>query len=517
MRIIKIFLLPAIIISISHLISAQNKYSPNAESLVNYAVPEWYQDAKLGYWVHWGLYSIPAYAGDHAAEWYGRWMYAVDDGSGNESGEGFEKRGLKTAAYHRERYGVPGEFGYKDFIPMFKANKFDADEWANLFADGGAKFFTMMGMHHDNYCLWDSENNPMNSVKTGPKRDFVREMERAVRKKGLKFGVSNHSAWNEAFFDFNHVNNFDAKNPDTHALYGKGKNDFGRVKRWWARTIELADKYQPDLYWFDWGWNLEPFTIQDRMDFCAWYYNRAIEWGRGKYSAPGVVVNYKNRGILPDGSAVLDMERGGMKKIRKQTWQNDTSLGLKSWSYAPGEEYRSANQVIDMLVDIVSKNGVLLLNIGPKADGSIPEVAKKTILEIGQWLKIYGEAIYATRPWEIYGEGPTQPGSNMHGDQVEYTSRDIRFTRNKNNTFLYITVLGVPGEKLIVKSLKKGQFDTGSITSVKLLGHNKELPWTQTINGFEMEIPSQGLNEKAISIKLSFTGKIPETQIESSK
>ncbi|QVY66015.1 alpha-L-fucosidase [Polaribacter sp. Q13] len=486
-------------------------FNSSDASLVNYEIPEWYKDAKIGYWATWGVYSVPAYAGDHAAEWYGRWMYTVDDGSGEKKGKTFDQRGLKTAAFHKEKYGDPAVFGYKDFIPMFKAEKWNADEWANLFEEGGAKFFVFMAMHHDNFCLWDSETQPYNSVKMGPKRDFTAEMKIAVKKKGMHFGVSNHSAWNGSFFEYNHINGFDGLKKENQGLYGTGKVDSLAIDRWWKTTIELADKYQPDLYYFDWGWNLKPFQEKHRRKFLTHYYNKALEWGKGKYPAPNVVVNYKNRAKLPVGSAVLDLERGGMKEIEKELWQNDTSLGLKSWSYAMDEEYRSANQVVDMLMDIISKNGVLLLNIGPKADGSIPHEAAIPIKEIGAWLKINGEAVYATRPWEIFGEGPTVPNEKMHGDQVEYTSKDIRFTKSKDDKNLFVTFLGWPSNDAIVTSLKSEIIDLTSLEKVTLLSNNEAIKWNQKTDGLHFYLPQKiDKNDSAYALKLEFKETVPQ-------
>lgn len=426
----------------------------------------------------------------------------MDDGSGNERGSGFEQRGLKTAAYHREHFGDPAIFGYKDFIPMFKAEKWSADEWADLFMEGGGKFFVFMGMHHDNFCLWDSKNQPFNSVKMGPYRDFAAEMKKAVKDRGLYFGVSNHSAWNGRFFEYNHRNGFDGIEKKNQALYGTGTVDSVTIARWWATTTELADKYQPDLYYFDWGWNLPPFSEKERKNFLEFFYNKAIDWGYGSYPAPNVVVNYKSRSKLPAGSAVLDLERGGMTGIEKELWQNDTSLGLHSWSYAPDEEYRSANQVVDMLMDIISKNGVLLLNVGPKADGSIPNEAIIPIKQIGQWLKENGEAVYATRPWVIYGEGPTTPNEKMHGDQVEYTAKDIRFTRNKDNTILYVTFLGRPDEA-IVNTLKNLPLD--KLKKSTLLKSGKEVTCKQTDRGLCFDLNDKTDPEDfAYVLKLEF-------------
>ncbi|WP_111708180.1 alpha-L-fucosidase [Lutibacter citreus] len=488
----------------------KKQYFTTADSsLVQYQIPEWYKDAKIGYWATWGVYSVPAYAGDHAAEWYGRWMYNVDDGSGKEESETFDRRGLKTAKYHKEKFGDPSKFGYKDFIPMFKAEKWNADEWADLFVEGGAKFFMFMAMHHDNFCMWDSKTQPFNSVNMGPKRDFTAEMQKAVKARGLRFGLSNHSAWNGAFFQYNHRNGFDGLQKENQALYGTGKVDSLAISRWWKTTIELADKYKPDLYYFDWGWNMKPFEEKQRKDFLVNYYNASIESGKGKFPNPNVAVNYKGRDRLPVGSAVLDLERGGMKEKETLLWQNDTSLGLHSWSYAPDEEYRSANQVVDMLMDIISKNGVLLLNIGPKADGTIPDEAKIPIKEIGKWLKVNGEAVYATRPWEIYGEGPTVPNEKMHGDQVEYTSEDIRFTRSKDNKILYTTFLGYP-EMAVIPSLKTETVDLSNLKSVTLIMNGQKVKWNQNETGLHIQLPKNiSQVEYAYSFKFQFKDEIP--------
>ncbi len=479
---------------------AQTHYTATPSSLQQYSVPEWYEDAKLGYWVHWGVYSVPAYAGDHAAEWYGRWMHVTDDTTDVGA-----TRGHATAKYHRETYGDPSEFTYRDFIPMWKAEKFDAEEWADLFASGGAKFFTMMAMHHDNYPLWDSETTPLNSVNSGPKCDFVAEMEKAIRKRGLKFGVSNHSAWNSTFFEYYHKNGF---NDENSPIYGNAEPDATDVAQWWARSTELVDKYHPDLVWFDWCWNQKPYNYQTRMNFCTWYYNMAAEWGMASESSPEVVVAYKGDKNLPTGAAVLDLERGGMSDIYPYVWMTDTSLGLKSWSYAPDEEYRSPNQVVDMLVDIVSKNGVLLLNIGPKSDGTIPEVAQTTIKMTGEWLKVNGEGIYATRPWSVYGEGPTQPGQHMDGDHVEYTNRDVRFTRSKDSRVLYIHILGYDKD-FNIEILKSSNIDLSTITKLTLLGVG-EAKYKQNDKAFSIRMPKDvDENMAAYTFKIEFEDTIP--------
>lgn len=389
---------------------------------------------------------------------------------------------------------------------MWKAEKFDAEEWADLFASGGAKFFTMMAMHHDNYPLWDSETTPINSVNSGPKRDFVAEMEKAIRKRGLHFGVSNHSAWNSRFFEFYHKNGF---NDEDSPIYGNAQPDATDVAQWWARSTELVEKYHPDLVWYDWCWNQAPYNKQTRMNFCTWYYNMAKEWGMASEVSPEVVVAYKGDENLPAGSAVLDLERGGMSDIYPYVWMTDTSLGLHSWSYADDEEYRTPNQVVDMLVDIVSKNGVLLLNIGPKADGTIPDVAKQTITMTGEWLSVNGEGIYATRPWTVYGEGPTQPGAHMDGDHVEYTEDDIRFTRSKDSKVLYIHVLGY-SKNIDIEILKRGNIDLSTLTELTLLGVG-DAKSKQSDKWFTIQMPKGAATDvAAYTFRAEFDGGIPE-------
>ena len=228
-----------------------------------------------------------------------------------------------------------------------------------------------------------------------------------------------------------------------------------------------------------------------------------------------MVVNYKNRAKLAAGWAVLDLERGGMTDIEEHIWQNDTSIGEISWSYVPDERFRSANQVVDMLVDIVSKNGVLMLAFGPNADGSIPAEAHSTIGGMGEWLKRNGEAIYATRPWSIYGEGPTIPNPKMHGDQVDYVAEDIRFTRSKDSRTLFITVLDYPGKVATIKSLNSDSISLDKLRKVELLSDKSTISWSQDNDGLHLRMPSTIDNsDHAYSFKLSFKGEIPSFDIE---
>ncbi|VGO20440.1 alpha-L-fucosidase [Pontiella sulfatireligans] len=510
-------------------------YKPEWESLLNYEAPEWYEDAKLGFWVHWGVYSVPAFMGDHAGEWYGRWMYSKEGQSSRHN------QGLAIHEHHKATYGDPSEFGYKDFIPMFKAEHFNAEEWADLCVEGGAKFFTMMGAHHDSFCLWDTKLSKWNSVNMGPKRDLVGEIEKAVRKKGLKFGVSNHTAWNYGFFQWNHINGYDAKDPAYEDLYGnpivpegldkvtvrpeeqEGKGRwkwFDRSRnlikpserdldRWLARTEELADMYKPDLYYFDWGMNPPEFESR-RKEFAAHYYNNAVKFGQGEYGAPNVVLNYKNWKTFKPGSAVRDFERGGMDQIADMVWQTDDCVyNDHNWGYVPGVAIKPTNLIVDQLMDIISKRGVLMLSFAPKADGTFPEDQQVMMRELGAWLEVCGEAVYATRPYEVFGEvGDQWLEKDDYGrKKMTATCEDIRFTRNKENTVLYATFLDWPGEKAVIKTLAGA--DLSGIKSVKLLGKWRKPKWEVTEQGLEIQMPEkQPKHGMAYPIRIAFAGQV---------
>lgn len=488
---------------------AGQHYKSNWESLGNYQVPEWYQDAKFGIWPHWGVYSVPAFRGDHAAEWYGRWIHCVEKGEtrldkqGRVMNDWFEARGMKAANFHRENYGDPAEFGYHDLIPLWKAEKWDADAWAQLAVDSGAKFFCMMGMHHDGFALYNSDLTRWDSVEMGPKRDLVGEMRDAARKRGLKFGVSNHFAWNYEFFGFYHRNGFHVGQEDLADFYSEGVVDDAYLERWWTRTTELVDKSDCDLYYFDWGWNKPPWKEKNfHARFAAYLYNKGIETGKGGFGSPGMVLCSKRRDI-PEHCGVRDLERRQMKDIQPNVWQTDTSISVHSWGYSTEDEYRTADQLIDSLVDIVSKNGVMMLNFGPRADGTVPAEYKQPLLDMGAWLKVCGEAIYSTRPYTVFGEGPELMGQRQKKDHyIVYTGEHIRFTRSKDSTVLYATALGWPGEKMVIKTLADA--DLSDVISVRLLGMDGELKWTTTSVGMEISLPPEPAYGIAYPVRIEF-------------
>lgn len=460
-------------------------YKPTVESLRHYKAPEWYQDAKFGVWAHWGVYSVPAFGGTHAAEWYPRHMYDASNANWH-----FE--------HHKNTYGPNTEFGYKDFIPMFKAEKFDPDAWMDLAVEAGARFYTVVAQHHDGFAMYDSDFTIWNSVDMGPKRDITGDLFEAARKRGLKTGVGNHFAFNLEYYEhmFSHGGDWKPKYKD---LYGHGGDpDEWYMNRWWNRSWEIAEKYDPDLYYFDWGWNrprLKKAFDGLRERFLAEYYNQAIEREHGTFGDPGVVVNFKGR-TLPPECGVLDFERGGRDGISPLVWQCCTSISKHSWSYSTRDDYWSSNELVDSLIDVVSKNGVMMLNFGPRADGTIPDEYVSRLKEIGAWLKINGEAIYATRPFRVHGEGPTvrtpENRKQLHDHGYNYTAQDIRFTRSKDSRTLYIIALDWPQDGVLnVTTLRKGKFDAANISLVSMLGGAVSTDWNQDGAGLKIALPEK--------------------------
>ena len=466
------------------------KFEPEWESLKQYTTPEWNIDAKFGIFLHWGVYAVPAFG----SEWYPRNMYRPQD---------------KVFVHHKETWGDQATFGYKDFIPMFTAENWDPEAWADLFEKSGAKYVVPVAEHHDGFAMYDSSHTRWNSVNMGPKRDICGELARAVRKRGMKFGVSSHYAWNWRYYNIQ--DEFDNSNPAYEGLYGKkhkkdvpASDEF--IAHWFARTTELIDKYQPDLLWFDFGFCYPEFESK-RKQMAAYYYNKGIEWDKG------VVLNYKRwtkpeEGVtevaFPAGAGTLDLEREKSPRIREYFWQTDTSISKKSWGYIKNDVYKTPNTLVDDLVDIVSKNGCLLLNIGPRSDGTIPQEAQDILLSIGKWLDVNGEAIYETRPWTVYGEGPTKVavGHLSEGKNKDFTSEDVRFTTKGGQ--LYLTVLDAPKDGMVkIKSLSKNsELYPNPIQSITLLGSNEKIQWDRTNEAMVIHFPKEKPNEYAFVFKI---------------
>jgi alpha-L-fucosidase len=473
----------------------EGPYRPDWESLQKYEAPEWYRDAKFGIFIHWGVYSVPAFG----SEWYPRLMYI---------------KGSPEYKHHIATYGPQDKFGYKDFIPMFKAEHFDANAWAELFKKAGAKYVVPVAEHHDGFAMYDSGLSDWTVVKMGPHRDTTGELAKAVRAAGLHFGVSSHRVEHNFFLGPGRTIPSDVNDPKYAAFYGPAhnwltnpqgtplNNDFTYVSQawandWLARATELVEKYHPDIVYFDW-WIGQASIRPDLTRFAAFYYNRSLQYG----DHVGVI-NFKDY-AMQEHSGVLDIERGQLGDLRPLPWQTDTSVSNKSWGYIQNDTFKSPEFILDQLIDIVSKNGNLLLNIGPRSDGTIPEEVQQVLLDVGAWLNINGEAIYGTRPWRIYGEGPTKvEAGSFHDTAVRsYTSEDFRFTTKGD--VLYAIGLAWPTDgEAVIHSLAP-TVGSERVQSVALLGSDAKLQFEQRADGLHVQLPSQAPSKYAYALRLTF-------------
>lgn len=486
------------------------EYAPSWESLMQYDCPEWFRDAKFGIWAHWGPQSVP-----EMGDWYASFLYGPQPGDS----EWRTKGAIAAHAYHVEHYGHPSVFGYKDIIPLFKAENWDPKKLMKLYYDAGARYFVSMGQHHDNFDLWDSKHQPWNSVNMGPHRDIVREWQEAARENGMKFGVSFHgfTAW--GWFECSR--GCDTEGPLKGVPYdGNMTKEDGKGK-WWEgydpqdlycrphpngaprddafkqnyidRLYDLFENYHPDLIYFDGG---IPF---DSLRIASTYYNRNTAWNNG--SNQGVIA-IKGASVKKQKAIVLDIENGQSDYLRPYPWQTDTSFD--GWFVRKGYNPPSTKQIIQQLVDIVSKNGNLLLNIAQYSDGSISDKALWFLKCMAEWMQINGEAIHGSRPWEIYGEGPVHvtDGEQNKSQRLSYTAQDIRFTRNADN--LYAFILSTPGQEVLIKSLPKGkELWFGEIQSIRLLGNDEPLEWKQTREGLKVIMPKSLRGKYVFTLKIS--------------
>jgi alpha-L-fucosidase len=463
---------------------AQGPFQANWKSLESgYQVPQWYLDAKFGIFIHWGVYAVPGFGN----EWYPRNMY---------------QQNSAEFKHHVATYGPPSQFGYKDFIPLFTAARYDPAHWARLFKRAGAKYVVPVAEHHDGFPLYDCALSDWCAAKMGPKRDLIGDLAKAVRKEGMIFGLSSHRAEHWWFMNGGRQFDSDVNDPRFADFYGPAQPenvppDTAYLEDWLARTCELVDKYRPQLVWFDW-WIEQPVFAPYLQRFAAYYYNRGAQWRRG------VAINYKNA-AFPSRAAVLDIERGQLAAIRPFYWQTDTAVSKNSWGFVQNQDYKTSESLVHDLIDIVSKNGCLLLNIGPRPDGTIPEPEEKMLLDIGRWLEVNGEAIYGTRAWRIFGEGPTKVVGGAFNDtkRESFTAEDVRFTA-KGRT-LYAILLGWPNNgKATIRALGTGSaLVRGEVSDVSLLGYPGKLTWRRAADGLTVNLPEGKPCDYACTLKIS--------------
>jgi alpha-L-fucosidase len=497
-------------------------YEPNWQSLAAHSIPEWMSDARFGIWSHWGPQSVP-----RSGDWYARHLYGVQASTADWE----RKRATRQAEYHRRHYGDPAEFGYKDILPLWKAEKFDPEALVDRYRRAGARYIMSMGVHCDNFALWDSAVHPWNSARVGPKRDILGEWERATRNAGLPFGVSFHNNWTWKWLDVVHgadaagrPNDGAQTSRDGVGLWWEGLEPQDLylpprtagtpasaewMRRHWEMIREVTSRYRPDAVYFD-DQRL-PFDdgseavaerpTHDGLAYLAWYYEQARLWDDLPF-AHGIVT-IKKVAENEHGAVMLDSERKALNGPQSAPWQFDSSDG-EWFDCADSSELfhprKSARQVIQLLADVVSKNGILLLNIPQRADGTLDEHAGALLDELEEWMDVAGEAIHGARPWRIHGEGPTASDDSEQNDedQLPYTPRDIRFTMSGDA--LYAILLAWPEAGSVVITSLAGP-TTYRVNRVDLLGGGP-CRWEHAVEGLRVELPPEAPTRHAAVLRI---------------
>ena len=472
------------------------KFKPTDESFKQYQYPEWFRDAKFGIWAHWGPQAVP-----RMGDWYAKKMY---------------QEGSADYKYHLEHYGHPSKFGYKDIIPLWKAERWDPEQLMKLYKKVGAKYFVSMATHHDDFFLWNSKIHKWNAVNMGPKKDVVGLWQKAAKNEGLRFGVSEHLGASYTWFQSSRGADkngplagvpYDGVNPAYEDLYhpattpdDKGwlTNNPDNQKNWLACITELIDMYKPDLLYSD---SELPFGIVGKT-MLAHYYNQDLAKNGGKLEAV-----YTCKLVPSDGKWVRDIERGVNDSISPYPWQTDTSIG--DWFYRTGQKYRTGAEVIQMLVDIVSKNGNLLINVVQTPEGDLEPDVLTILDEIGKWTPANGVGIYGSRPWKIFGEGPLTSGKQKKGqfgglsDNQAFSASDIRFTTKGGKLYAYC--MGKPTEDIKINALgKNSKLNDKAIASIKMLGSNEKIKFNQEADALVITKPAVLPDWKVVGFEITF-------------
>lgn len=479
-------------------VNEQGRYKADWASLAQHPVPKWYMQDKVGVFIHWGIYSVPAYGN----EWYSRNMY---------------DKSCREYQHHLDTYGSHKQFGYKDFIPMFRVEKFDAEQWVSLFKKAGIKYVMPVAEHHDGFAMYDTDFNRWNAKQMGPCRDVLGELKAECEKQGLTLCASTHRAEHYFFMNMGRTIDSDVNDEEYRDFYGPAvyREEFDSrnldacsadtysagaseewLEDWLVRTCELVDRYQPSVLYFDWWIHNHSFKPYLKK-LAAYYYNRAEEWGKE------VTINYKHE-AFPPNVATFDVERGALTGISPLYWQTDTAIGKQSWGYCTDNQFKSARQVICDLVDIVSKNGNLLINIGPKPDGTITEEETQVLLTMGEWLAVNGEGIYGTTFWKTFGEGEVnaKDGFFMDGEEKAFTDKDFRFTYKNGNLYAFQMR---PSNTVCIKTLAKKPRHDFLIENVSLLGGGHPLQYTRTESGLEIKLEGEFTSDLPLCFKIELS------------
>lgn len=469
-------------------------YQPNWDSLISYGVPKWMIDAKFGIYAHWGLYAVPAFGN----EWYGKRVYEP------------EHQKFPVHHEHIRRYGPLNEFGYKDFIPLFMAEAYDPDSWATLIKESGARYGGISLAHHDGYGLWDSDVYQWNVGKMGPKRDLYGELVTALRQQGLRIVAPFHivrgfnwylPGWTQYEKQMDHETiaqgkreGWDIFDPAYKDFYwnsevGADYDEF--LALWKAKVIEVIDRYEPDLMWFDGGeFRDSPYEIHT-LEILAHYLNRSVEWNKEVTVLNKLATNLMHN--FPNEFGVLNYEAGRSRKGKiSRPWNDDIKIGDPSWGYVANQRYLTGKQILHNLIDRVSRGGSLMLSISPKADGTIPEGQQQVLRDVGAWLGVYGEAIYNTRGWIVHGEGDDarfidESGTHLQWNLDNCNSSDKRYTQSEDGRIIYAFTLGRPSGQIIFESLGTDQgLLEREIHAVHLVG-GAESTWQRQPGGLVID------------------------------
>jgi alpha-L-fucosidase len=489
---------PALRAQVAEMEIAKGPFLGTRESLKGYRTPEWFRDAKFGIWSHWGPQSAT-----EAGDWYARNMYM---------------EGSPQYKFHVEHYGHPSKVGFKDVIGTFKADKWDPEHLMDLYVKAGAKYFVSMGVHHDNFDMWNSRYQARwNAAASGPKKDIVGMWKQAARKRGLRFGVSEHLSNSFDWLATSHMSDktgefagvpYDGTDPqysDLYHSYDGMPADFvetakamGRVapdrwkRQYFDRIRDLVDQHQPDLLYTDGGIPFEEIGL----NLVAHEFNVSAKAHGGKVEA---VYNSKSRTDCVEGTCVLDVERGLVNKIWPDAWQTDTCIG--GWHYKKGITYKMPKTIVDMLVDIVSRNGNLLLNFPLPGSGELDAEELQILASITAWMHVNSEGIYGTRPWKVYGEGPSLSAGPETGtgfnekNRKALTADEIRFTSKGQHVYAF--AMGWPNGEMVVKSIDV------KAHNVELLGHKGKLKWSQNEAGLKVAMPAERPCDHAVTLKIA--------------